>query len=604
MCRKLIFLSFIVLVAAMAGQASGGDKASNPSPANGAVNVEPNVVLHWSPGTHAALHDVYLGTVFNDVNNATVISPVYKGRQASTTYNPGGLALGTTYYWRIDEVNSPTIWKGDVWSFTTISIGQLHNQALDYLFAHPPKESNEILITLEDYRAVIGVLKNFMVEVGFQPNDVNTAADSIINQQSDMGMFYLRDMSIYYGAPVVSDQMFTYQMQYLVEQGMITEVVAEKINNVAEMTLDGNEPNYILAYVQSLPSMEWTADEANSIAVFVDVYSNSYDYWKAKDETKAKDANTDWLEVAAASGAGALGGGGSCSGLGPWGVGLGALFGGACADYVDYKSQKHIAAPKPDVPFDGIDQHVIGIADAGLDISDRKLLVYNTQTTGEFGVKAFVEGSKRWNCVMQNPDVNGDLPTSAILYMDVTGEVNNVPYSSIGSVREGKVGDHQWHMEANFVDVTSYTVEAYNGNLLVHRSEGLVPGGDGWVDIGDINDVSFSCFFWDFHAECNDTNCCWELTFNDWVIIGDCGGVWVNAAVDRIRIIPESGSFSPVTGGLSTVSLMAKDIPDFTITEENISPCTGSIPGDLNGDCYVDFHDFAIMAEHWLEVAN
>ncbi|MFH1614708.1 MAG: hypothetical protein ABIG61_06465 [Planctomycetota bacterium] len=29
--------------------------------------------------------------------------------------------------------------------------------------------------------------------------------------------------------------------------------------------------------------------------------------------------------------------------------------------------------------------------------------------------------------------------------------------------------------------------------------------------------------------------------------------------------------------------------------------CTGEIPGDANGDCKIDFEDFAIMAEHWLE---
>jgi len=43
--------------------------------------------------------------------------------QAATTYAPAAaLEFGTTYYWRIDEVNAPpdsTIFKGEVWSFTT-----------------------------------------------------------------------------------------------------------------------------------------------------------------------------------------------------------------------------------------------------------------------------------------------------------------------------------------------------------------------------------------------------------------------------------------------------------------------------------------------------
>jgi hypothetical protein len=30
-------------------------------------------------------------------------------------------------------------------------------------------------------------------------------------------------------------------------------------------------------------------------------------------------------------------------------------------------------------------------------------------------------------------------------------------------------------------------------------------------------------------------------------------------------------------------------------------PCKKIIAGDINGDCKVDFKDFAIMASHWLE---
>lgn len=34
---------------------------------------------------------------------------------------------------------------------------------------------------------------------------------------------------------------------------------------------------------------------------------------------------------------------------------------------------------------------------------------------------------------------------------------------------------------------------------------------------------------------------------------------------------------------------------------EDNPPCKRDIPGDINGDCIVDFRDFAIMAAHWLE---
>jgi len=103
------------------------EKAYKPvTPTDGETNVYRDTDLVWIPGLYAARHDVYLGTVFEDVNSATRADPrgVLIGQNVSTaTYDPAGhLELDTTYYWRVDEVNGPpdnTIFKGDVWSFTT-----------------------------------------------------------------------------------------------------------------------------------------------------------------------------------------------------------------------------------------------------------------------------------------------------------------------------------------------------------------------------------------------------------------------------------------------------------------------------------------------------
>ena len=97
---------------------------SGPNPANGAVGVKPSVILRWDAGAVAASHEVYFGADADAVANATKASPEYKGPKAlgEENYNPGKLALNTTYYWRIDEVNSvnpDSPWPGKVWSFTT-----------------------------------------------------------------------------------------------------------------------------------------------------------------------------------------------------------------------------------------------------------------------------------------------------------------------------------------------------------------------------------------------------------------------------------------------------------------------------------------------------
>jgi len=93
--------------------------AKEPSPPDAAEATSIDVVLGWLPGPTAVSHDVYLGTDFNDVNDANTFSDQYRGRQNSTIYDLNGLEYATTYYWRIDEVNGPDVWKGDVWQFTT-----------------------------------------------------------------------------------------------------------------------------------------------------------------------------------------------------------------------------------------------------------------------------------------------------------------------------------------------------------------------------------------------------------------------------------------------------------------------------------------------------
>jgi len=80
--------------------------------------------LGWIAGEGAVAHDVYYGTVFEDVNNADVTDAtgVYQGRQDMVIFtSPQGPQLGKTYYWRIDEVRADdSIYTGDVWNFSVI----------------------------------------------------------------------------------------------------------------------------------------------------------------------------------------------------------------------------------------------------------------------------------------------------------------------------------------------------------------------------------------------------------------------------------------------------------------------------------------------------
>jgi len=112
------------IAAVMAGKL-GGTTAGDPSPADGATDVLRETNLSWVPGKTAATHDVYLGTVYDDVAAAEITNPlnvlVAQSQQANTYDPTERLELGQTYYWRVDEVNDPpdyTVFRGDVWSFT------------------------------------------------------------------------------------------------------------------------------------------------------------------------------------------------------------------------------------------------------------------------------------------------------------------------------------------------------------------------------------------------------------------------------------------------------------------------------------------------------
>jgi len=101
-------------------------KAALPAPADLEKDVPRETVLSWMPGDRADTHNVYFGTNFDDVNEASVTNwqkALVMQNHAETTYDPTGLLeFNTTYYWRIDEVNAPPdsgVTKGDVWSFTT-----------------------------------------------------------------------------------------------------------------------------------------------------------------------------------------------------------------------------------------------------------------------------------------------------------------------------------------------------------------------------------------------------------------------------------------------------------------------------------------------------
>jgi hypothetical protein len=100
-------------------------QASALTPEDAGTDVPRDAVLHWRPGSSAAFHDVYVGTTWADVNNASIVNPqdvLLSQENETDSFSPQGmLDYGQTYYWRVDAINAApdhTVFKGDIRHFT------------------------------------------------------------------------------------------------------------------------------------------------------------------------------------------------------------------------------------------------------------------------------------------------------------------------------------------------------------------------------------------------------------------------------------------------------------------------------------------------------
>ncbi len=82
---------------------------SNPSPANGSVGVTVSPTLSWAGSSGATSYVVYFGTS---------PTPPQVTSTGSTSYAPGTLSAGITYYWMVVASNSGGTNSSPVWSFT------------------------------------------------------------------------------------------------------------------------------------------------------------------------------------------------------------------------------------------------------------------------------------------------------------------------------------------------------------------------------------------------------------------------------------------------------------------------------------------------------
>jgi len=192
----------------------GFGQASRPDPTDGAFYSATWVTLTWRAGDFAVSHDVYIGDNYDDVANGT--GDTFRGNQAKDINfylagfpgyaYPDGLVPGTTYYWRIDEVNEDdpnSPWKGDVWSFSVPPTTAYNPDPADGAgFVDP----NTPLSWTAGYGA-----KLHTVYIGDNYEDVNSAAGGTVQGSTTYNPGTLELEKVYYWRVDEFDALNTYK---------------------------------------------------------------------------------------------------------------------------------------------------------------------------------------------------------------------------------------------------------------------------------------------------------------------------------------------------------------------------------------------------------
>jgi nitrous oxidase accessory protein NosD len=125
---------------------------SSPQPADGAVSIGPDTVLHWTNGVGTDSVDLYLATTEDSVLNKEPAARKVFNQLVELYDPPGDLQSNQIFYWRVVTKNQFGSTDGDVWDFTVIGaplagsydIGGGNNDYNDFNEAVSALESNGI----------------------------------------------------------------------------------------------------------------------------------------------------------------------------------------------------------------------------------------------------------------------------------------------------------------------------------------------------------------------------------------------------------------------------------------------------------------------------
>ena len=360
---------------------------------------------------------------------------------------------------------------------TPLTVGQLHNAALAYFFAHNPLPAGTVRLTPSDVNTVLQTIGDFLISSGSDPASFPAVTNELLQAYQRRGMFYTDGGAQYFGSPVSSDDAVPYDLADMAAQGLISPQLQDAIARVNSMIVTGPPPPLVLAAVSNTFLVQtWPpADQAQANA-FGDVFLNSYQYWSTGGGAAL--SIPKWLKVVLADAKGAVEGAGSGAAVG--GVG-GAIIGGVIVGAAEsIEASQSSALHLTSVVFNG-NPHVSS-GPLVLDVQGGQLIA-NCPV-------GWVDPSTLTNIEMANfgPAGSFDLGLASIvagsapgasLTLTARGMLNGQPNQPLGSLSVSQVAPGTalpYTISADFSSISSPSqlVEVWNGSTLLASFPGHI----------------------------------------------------------------------------------------------------------------------------------
>ena len=443
------------------------------------------------------------------------------------------------------------------------AVGAMHAAELNYLTANDPLPTNFAgRLTGAQFVNILNVESNFLVGAGVNPSYVSEGITACLEDETNLGMFYVAGGQTYYGSPVPTADWPAYAVSRQVAQGVMTTKLAAQINYVAQLAASGAAPGAVLQYVtNNLINQGWTPSEQQQSEVFASVFVGSFNYWNGQSPWGAEAAGLPWqLEDA-------LGGvDGVEDGLefGIWGCVIGAVIEGGVASWSAAHSTIVVVQPQP-TSHGGFTNQVVG--NSALDVQNGNLIVEPLSTGTPYGVGVSLPaGLTAFAAGWQDLDDSNTLPVGAYLQAQAVGLASGITNGPLGTLMVRKAGKENFVVTADFspLEASYYTVLALSNGVVVAQITNQAG-----VSVGIANEEAIG-----FGVEAAGSPKHPDLQIN-WPAgtqIALTSGPTVVG--DTLLIRPQNAA---IAGTPTSLQITAYEVPALTVIGMNVMPMASSI---------------------------